>query len=692
MFDINQLLDCYSIYIPEIQRDYAQGRENAKKIRDSLLNDIFNVLVGCQPSLVLNYIYGVPNKDQKIELIDGQQRITTLFLLKWYLAAKSDNDLDFLSKLTYATRDSSEQFCAFLCKKDENNKYLIGESLKEDKRPSEILTDNIDFKKKWLNDPTVLNMLNMLDAIYDFDKKNNTVQPAEKYSKLESIKFSFISLDGFKHTEELYSAMNSRGKQLTDFELIKGDLLKIAPDLSATINGMWIPLFWEIAKKYSSNLADSELTDEEFATENHDSFLYNYYAFITQMLWWTSNDDAQNVKKEDTLPDALEMTKIYTDKDNLEKLVFAFELAELSFFECNYQFKELTRNVDEYEDPDKIVLFDGRANDEVDFFKLCCFGDNFTQAAKCYLWAYIKYSWDKSNDKANRSLRDYFILMRAVFMYGALNKAPTCVDKLSLNETQLGSVIIPFSSITDGEDGFDDWTQKTAFMLDNDNKYLILNNPLVRGCTDNITNYNSQILIENLKWLYNNRQDRILLFKKMDACSRLSIKDYDRVYLLITESILISVFSNPYWISRNDYKELINFLESNYIEIQTEKEYSKDQWEWYFIEYESFREGNYGQFCVKSDSNIDFNSIFVENKYAKKSKMRNPFVYQAFCLLKEKNAISNDLSFDVFVEDNKVDFEHDPQDGFIWKYNDNTYELNGEEDIIVEFVNRVDSK
>ena len=55
-----ELLDEYSIEIPVIQRDYAQGRENVEDIRNNFLESIKNAL-DTKTDLDLNFVYGSAN-------------------------------------------------------------------------------------------------------------------------------------------------------------------------------------------------------------------------------------------------------------------------------------------------------------------------------------------------------------------------------------------------------------------------------------------------------------------------------------------------------------------------------------------------------------------------------------------------------------------------------------------------------
>ncbi len=60
----------------------------------------------------LDFVYGEV-EDETLRPLDGQQRLTTLFLLHWYLAART-NQLDRdhgWTHFSYATRPSARLFC-----------------------------------------------------------------------------------------------------------------------------------------------------------------------------------------------------------------------------------------------------------------------------------------------------------------------------------------------------------------------------------------------------------------------------------------------------------------------------------------------------------------------------------------------------------------------------------------------------
>ena len=78
------------IEIPIIQRDYAQGRIGKEHLRERFLGKMFDVLCGKGGTMTLDFVYGTIENDALYPL-DGQQRLTTLWLLHWYIALKSDN-------------------------------------------------------------------------------------------------------------------------------------------------------------------------------------------------------------------------------------------------------------------------------------------------------------------------------------------------------------------------------------------------------------------------------------------------------------------------------------------------------------------------------------------------------------------------------------------------------------------------
>ena len=73
----------HNVEIPRIQRDYTYGSGTPKteEVVDKLLSDIFSALNDPDEELILDFVYGCKDEKSNFEPLDGQQRLTTLFLL-----------------------------------------------------------------------------------------------------------------------------------------------------------------------------------------------------------------------------------------------------------------------------------------------------------------------------------------------------------------------------------------------------------------------------------------------------------------------------------------------------------------------------------------------------------------------------------------------------------------------------------
>ena len=97
------------VEIPIIQRDYAQGRLSKleTEIRSDFVRALYKALAkpAADPSLPLDldFVYGSVENAGRTAFcpLDGQQRLTTLFLLHWYLAWK-DQKFDDLATFVRA--------------------------------------------------------------------------------------------------------------------------------------------------------------------------------------------------------------------------------------------------------------------------------------------------------------------------------------------------------------------------------------------------------------------------------------------------------------------------------------------------------------------------------------------------------------------------------------------------------------
>jgi hypothetical protein len=262
-----------SIEIPMIQRDYAQGRVSLRvdEIRRTFLDALLEAIAGGDP-IGLDFVYGEVN-DGRFEPLDGQQRLTTLFLLHWYLAFRTGrlDDPPPWTAFSYSTRQSARLFCSRIVRNPPPTDLASA--------PSVWLADQHWYLHVWRFDPTIQAMLVMLDAI------------AERFAEVGDLEagwqrltdaaapaawFQLLPIDDMGSAADLYIKMNSRGKPLTDFEVFKAQLGQTivhtgrGAEFGQKIDGPWADLMWAYR-------GEDHIIDQEFI---------RYFDFLLEVCEW----------------------------------------------------------------------------------------------------------------------------------------------------------------------------------------------------------------------------------------------------------------------------------------------------------------------------------------------------------------------------------------------------------------------
>ena len=314
------------IIIPIIQRDYAQGRDNpdVERVRKRFIEALYKAVT--ENPITLDFVYGDIDKEGNMTPLDGQQRLTTLFLLHWYAAKKENivkDDYDFLEKFSYETRYSARNFCHKLVN--------YNPEFKKDSLSEEII-DQAWFPLDWKNDPTISSMLRMLDAIH-----NRFKSVTDLWSKLKErcITFYFLPIKDMGLTDELYIKMNSRGKPLTLFEHFKAELKReirniddeLANKIMRKIDIDWTDLLWKYRNSNTGSL-DDNIIDDEFL---------RYFKFICDVIYYRKEISAGNRGK-----DVFELLELYSSSksEDAEENIKTLE----RFFDC-------WLNIRDYSDP-----------------------------------------------------------------------------------------------------------------------------------------------------------------------------------------------------------------------------------------------------------------------------------------------------------------------------------------------------
>ena len=281
------LLSRYRVVIPGIQRHYVQGANNpkAESVRKLFIKEIFTAIEEKQNEFNLHFIYGPINTDGEDSFVpvDGQQRLTTLWLIARYAAEKAEPSdrkdlLSLLSRFTYEDRINAKRFCQALTCEDSRWDFT------QDPNPDILCQDW--FVDYWKEDETVASMIRMLSTIHEEWNKHQDTITAEDVLEAIASKIRFnLKIDAFG--DDIYMKMNARGLQLTQWENFKG---KFSEDLCEDKKEWWVKEMEELSNRFFT------CTDEQH--ELPDNAFFALYARIMAYEARESGVDCGNGIKE----------------------------------------------------------------------------------------------------------------------------------------------------------------------------------------------------------------------------------------------------------------------------------------------------------------------------------------------------------------------------------------------------------
>ncbi|CAE6934354.1 DUF262 domain-containing protein [Paraburkholderia domus] len=377
------------IEIPIIQRDYAQGRESngVARIRSNFLDVLQKALETGTP-LSLDFVYGdVVNGT--LRPLDGQQRLTTLFLLHWYLAWRADRleQQHGWKQFAYATRPSARRFC---------------ERLVKSKPPGDVnvrawLEDQSWFLHTWQYDPTIQSMLVMLEAIHD---RFVAVDSCAAWNRLvdadaPAISFHLLPIEQMGLSEDLYIKMNSRGKPLTIFEnfkarfeqVLEGSCPERVEEFAQKVDGLWANLLWPY-RDDGDGIVD-------------DQFL-RYFQFVTDLCAW--HDGRLPSGDLTSLAESIYGTENDNAKTHVDFLIRCFDAwVDADISKVFSETFTLTPSPLDSEDTRKVVLFGLPNTATVNLFSACCFGQmRFSWPRTLFLYAVVLHRLHSTADFPGR--------------------------------------------------------------------------------------------------------------------------------------------------------------------------------------------------------------------------------------------------------------------------------------------------
>ena len=268
------------IVIPDLQRDYCWGSK-----QNNLVGPFIDSLLQLDKSqdLTMGLIYGYydPLLPNHLQLCDGQQRITTLFLLMGSLNLKLDNRYKQLLISNFELeKDDCEPYLQYSIR--ESSLYFISDLVVHyflqngtDKSP---LTTTDDIRKAYWylqsydTDPTIQNILSAIDTIEEKIKdipEKQLTQFGDFVSGFDPnnahIKFLYYDMGNRTNGEETFVVINTTGEPLSATQNLKPLVIKEYKNQVPDIESKWEEMetwFWQhrdkTAKAHTSDEGMSE--------------------------------------------------------------------------------------------------------------------------------------------------------------------------------------------------------------------------------------------------------------------------------------------------------------------------------------------------------------------------------------------------------------------------------------------------
>lgn len=252
--------DNEKVVIPDLQRDYCWGNPE-----NNLVNSFMDTLIGLDKKspLTMGIIYGYTDSlTGHIQICDGQQRLTTLFLIIGVLNRLLPgnqfqriliSDFEYYNDdqepyLQYAIRESSLYFLS-----DLTCNYFLGKT-------GDDITVQPWFLNSYKLDPTINSILNAIKTIKDkLDGLNiDDLQELAEYVTTK-LKFLYLDMNNRISGEETFVIINTTGEPLSPVQNLKPLVIKENRDACPSVASDWEELetwFWrkrEIAKQHDTS-------------------------------------------------------------------------------------------------------------------------------------------------------------------------------------------------------------------------------------------------------------------------------------------------------------------------------------------------------------------------------------------------------------------------------------------------------
>lgn len=343
--------------IPVYQRNYDWTKTQCEK----LLNDILE----CARTRQLHFVGSIVNaqvptnnKIFRYVIVDGQQRITTIFLLLKALYDCSDSELD------------KEKINNWIFNEDKYGELDLSDETKLKLKP--IKSDNIQLNLLIKNKYDEMDKSSNIYRNYEYFKNqvlkiiDKELSVREICDGIESLICAIINLEPSDKPQEVFESINSTGQPLTISDLIRNFVLMTDENQDSLYENYWVKIEEKISKELMPSFVidylnfkldriirevdayesfkllfkNNNYTNESMLTELlHYATIYNYFLQNSKILSKEINDSLDGLRQ-------LKQTTIYVFlfnvfDDYLNNEIDSETLSKVLKFFLNYSIRRL---------------------------------------------------------------------------------------------------------------------------------------------------------------------------------------------------------------------------------------------------------------------------------------------------------------------------------------------------------------
>ena len=234
MIPVSRIFSNVHYEVPIYQRNYAWGNEQIEQLIEDIMSTKDDYFLG---NLIVNQ-----KENNVYEVIDGQQRLTTLFLLERYLGIAIANDA-----LRFEARDKSNRTLAALPNTNQLTDELLSSEIKEGYK-----------------------------IIDDYFEKTGLSSDKEKFIKrLDKVNLIRVQVPAKIDLNHYFEIMNTRGEQLELHEIAKANFLS---KITSPIDKKIASDIWE----YCSNM-DSYI-QMNYHKDKRDMIFSNDWSSLSEQI------------------------------------------------------------------------------------------------------------------------------------------------------------------------------------------------------------------------------------------------------------------------------------------------------------------------------------------------------------------------------------------------------------------------